>query len=62
MSALNVGNSDRAVRLLCGIVLVGLSVSGAIGPWGYLGLVAMLTGIVGRCPLYALLDVRTTAR
>ena len=59
---LNVGNIDRLMRILVGIALLVLTSSGAIGPWGYLGIVPLLTGIVAFCPLYALLNIRSTSR
>jgi len=62
MSQLNVGNLDRAARLLIGIVLLILAASGFVGAWGYLGLIPLLTGIVGLCPLYSLLGLKTTSR
>ncbi len=62
MSQLNVGNLDRAARLLIGIALVALAASGFVGMWGYIGLIALLTGIVGMCPLYSLLGFETTSR
>lgn len=62
MSNLNVGNLDRALRILTGWVLVALSAFGVIGTWGYLGVVPLLTGIVAFCPLYRALGIRTTAR
>ena len=62
MLALNVGNLDRALRILLGMGLIGFAAAGTLGPWGYLGLVPLLTGVVARCPLYSLLGVRTTSR
>jgi hypothetical protein len=62
MSQLNIGNLDRALRILLGLVLIGLAVSGTIGLWGYLGVVLVLTGAVALCPLYKLLGISTTAR
>ena len=62
MSRLNVGNIDRAVRILLGIALIGLAASGTIGYWGYIGIVLLLTGVVALCPLYTLLGLRTTSR
>jgi hypothetical protein len=62
MSTLNVGNLDRALRVLLGLVLIGLVPMGTIGAWGWLGIVPLLTGLSARCPLYALLGIRTTAR
>ena len=62
MSRLNVGNIDRAVRILLGIALIALAASGTIGYWGYIGIVLLLTGVVALCPLYTLLGLRTTSR
>ncbi len=62
MSQLNVGNLDRAARLLVGIALVALASGGVIGAWGYVGVIPLLTGIVGMCPLYSILGLKTTSR
>ena len=62
MSQLNIGNIDRALRILVGLVLVVLAASGVIGVWGYIGIVLMVTGTIAICPLYTLLCVRTTSR
>ena len=62
MSHLNVGNIDRALRILVGLALIGTAAGGIIGPWGYVGIVPLLTGLVARCPLYAMLGIATTAR
>lgn len=57
----NEGTIDRALRVIAGLLLIGLSVAGVIGPWGYIGIVPVLTGAVGMCPLYSLLGVNTCA-
>jgi hypothetical protein len=62
MSQLNLGNLDRALRLLVGIALIGLAVFGRIGAWGYVGIVPLLTGMVGLCPLYRPFGFSTTSR
>lgn len=62
MSSLNVGNLDRALRILFGLALIGLAASGTIGPWGYVGLVPLLTGVAARCPVYSVLGITTTSR
>jgi len=62
MSSLNVGNLDRALRILFGLALIGFAAAGAIGPWGYVGLVPLLTGVVAHCPLYSALGIATTSR
>lgn len=55
----NVGNAERAVRVVVGLALIGLAASGTVGAWGYLGVVPLLTGVVGWCPPYALLGWNT---
>lgn len=55
----NVGPVDRLLRVALGLVLLSLTVVGPQTAWGYLGLVPLLTGIVGRCPLYAALGIST---
>ena len=62
MGRLNVGNLDRALRILVGLALIGLAASGTIGFWGYIGIVPLLTGLAARCPVYSVLGVATTSR
>jgi hypothetical protein len=62
MNSLNIGNLDRALRVVAGLALIGLAVGGVIGVWGYLGIVPLLTGLVAWCPLYRVLGIRTTSR
>jgi hypothetical protein len=62
MNRLNVGNLDRSFRVIFGIVLLALAVSGTIGAWGYIGIIALLTGVAAYCPLYSILGMSTTSR
>ncbi|SCK28070.1 Protein of unknown function [Variovorax sp. HW608] len=55
----NVGTIDRVLRIALGLLLVGLAFTGTVGPWGYIGLVPLLTGLAGRCPAYSLFGFRT---
>ena len=55
----NVGTLDRSVRIGAGVVLIGLAVAGWIGPWGYLGIVPLLTGLLRVCPVYTLFGIST---
>jgi hypothetical protein len=55
----NVGSIERVVRIGAGVVLIGLAATGTVGWWGYLGVVPLLTGLVGWCPPYALLGINT---
>ncbi|MEP7101118.1 MAG: DUF2892 domain-containing protein [Burkholderiales bacterium] len=62
MTELNVGNLDRALRLMAGLGLIALAATGQIGAWGYIGIVPVVTGAWGFCPLYRLLGFSTTSR
>lgn len=55
----NEGNLDRAVRVVAGLALIGLAATGTVGLWGYIGVVPLLTGAVGMCPLYSVLGINT---
>ena len=58
----NVGNLDRIIRIAIGLVLAGLALTGSIGWWGYLGIIPLLAGVVGNCPVYTLLGISTCKR
>lgn len=55
----NEGGVDRALRVIVGLVLIALAVMGVVGAWGYIGVVPLLTGIMGFCPAYTLLGMNT---
>ena len=55
----NEGGIDRVLRILAGVVLLGLMAMGTIGWWGWLGIVPLATGLIGWCPLYTLLGLST---
>jgi hypothetical protein len=55
----NVGGIDRIARIVIGLVLIGLTLSGTIGVWGWLGIVPLATGAIGWCPPYAMFGFNT---
>lgn len=55
----NEGTIDRTIRILAGLVLLALVFVGPQTPFGWIGLVPLLTGIVGMCPVYGILGIRT---
>lgn len=55
----NVGGIDRMARVLVGLVLIGLTLAGQIGMWGWIGIVPLLTGAFGFCPPYAIFGINT---
>ncbi|MHC1771116.1 MAG: DUF2892 domain-containing protein [Flexilinea sp.] len=60
----NESNLDRIVRVVIGLGLIILYYTGIVtGGWGtaaiIVGAIAVLTGIIGFCPIYALLKIST---
>lgn len=55
----NEGQTDRMLRIIAGLALLGLAVSGLYTPWTWIGIVPLLTGLIGWCPAYALLGFNT---
>jgi hypothetical protein len=55
----NEGTEDRGLRIAAGLALIGMAVMGVVGPWGYIGVVPLLTGAIGMCPVYTVLGINT---
>ncbi len=55
----NEGSIDRVLRVVVGLLLIGLAYGGQVGAWGYIGVVPLLTGLLGTCPLYSILGINT---
>jgi hypothetical protein len=55
----NEGTIDRALRMAAGLLLLALMFTGTIGVWGWIGVVPVLTGAIGFCPLYTVLGINT---
>jgi O-antigen ligase len=55
----NVGTIDRVLRIVLGLALIALTLTGTIGVWGWIGVVPLLTAAIGSCPVYTLLGVST---
>jgi hypothetical protein len=58
----NVGSADRTVRIVLGLAIVSLAFWGPKSPWAYLGLILVITGLIGYCGLYTLLGMSTCKR
>ncbi len=56
---LNVGGVDRILRIVLGVVLIGLAATGTVGWWGYIGVVPLVTGLFRFCPLYSVVGMNT---
>jgi len=55
---INVGSTDRILRIVIGLALIGIALAG-ISPWGWIGVVPLLTGVFKFCPGYAMLGMST---
>jgi Inner membrane protein YgaP-like, transmembrane domain len=59
---INVGTVDRVARIVVGLLLIVLAVTGTLGVWAYIGIVPLATGLMRFCPLYSMLGMNTCAR
>jgi branched-subunit amino acid ABC-type transport system permease component len=55
----NVGGIDRVLRIVAGLALIALAATGLIGPWGWLGVIVLATGVFSFCGAYTLIGVNT---
>ena len=55
----NVGTYDRVLRVVLGLVLLTIAFVGPQTMWGYLGIIPLVTGLIGTCPLYMMLGIST---
>ena len=55
----NEGTVDRVLRVIVGIGLLSLTVVGPKTMWGYIGLIPLITGLIGTCPIYTIFGMRT---
>jgi len=58
----NVGNLDRILRVILGVVLISLVFVGPKTAWGWIGVIPLVTAFIGFCPAYRLLGICTAAR
>lgn len=58
----NEGTLDRIVRATAGVILIGLTLSGAIGVWGWIGVMPLATSLIGYCPAYTLFGINTCSK
>jgi hypothetical protein len=59
----NVGTVDKVVRIVGGAALLALTFVGpytaTLYPWGLVGIIPLVTGLMGWCPLYSILGIKT---
>ena len=57
MNIKNEGNLDRILRVIVGAAVISLVFVGPQSAWGWVGLVPLITGLVGNCPVYSLFGI-----
>ena len=62
MMKLNMGKLDRWIRVLVGAIVLSLGFWGPHTAWSWLGLILIVTGAIGHCPIYTMLGLRTCPR
>lgn len=55
----NEGTIDRVLRIFLGVSLLSLVFVGPQTPWGWIGVIPLITGLIGSCPLYTILGLNT---
>ena len=55
----NIGTLDRTLRIVVGLALIALAATGTVGPWGWIGVVPLGTGLFSWCPAYTLFGIKT---
>ncbi len=53
----NVGTIDRTIRIIIGLVIISLIFWGPKSAWGLIGILPLMTGLVGWCPPYTLFGI-----
>ena len=61
MFCINVGKFERLIRILVGFLIFYMGVLSQVEPklWGFVGLIPVITGILGWCPLYLPFKINT---
>ena len=55
----NMGSVDRGIRIVVGLVLIALVFVGPQTMWGWIGIIPLATALIGWCPAYSLIGVKT---
>lgn len=55
----NMGTADRSIRAIVGVVLLALVFVGPQTVWGWIGIIPLATALMGNCPAYSLIGIKT---
>lgn len=59
MTFKNEGTVDRVLRVIVGTGLLSLAFFGPQTAWGWVGVIPLVTGLLGNCPVYSLLGINS---
>jgi hypothetical protein len=64
--SVNVGMFDRVLRVIVGVGMLAWALGYFPGvsasPWGWIGVIPLLTGLAGNCPAYSVFGLTTCRR
>ncbi|MDV2858951.1 MULTISPECIES: YgaP family membrane protein [Oceanimonas] len=55
----NVGSIDKVIRIVVGLALIAMVFVGPQTPWGWIGVIPLITAFVNFCPLYKILGIKS---
>ncbi|CUW40327.1 protein of unknown function [Magnetospirillum sp. XM-1] len=55
----NMGGKDRLIRVAVGLAMIGMAMADLIGPWGWIGIVPLVSAALGWCPVYMAVGLST---
>lgn len=55
----NIGSIDRVLRIVVGLALISMVFIGPHAAWGWIGVLPLATALIGWCPAYSLLGIKT---
>jgi len=58
----NMGTLDRVLRVIVGLGLLAIAFVGPQTPWGYIGIIPLVTALIGYCPAYRLIGLSTCSK
>ena len=58
----NMGTLDRVIRVIVGLGLLAIAFVGPQTPWGYIGIIPLVTALIGYCPAYRLIGFNTCTK
>lgn len=56
---MNIGDLDLILRIVGGVALIASALTGYFAPWGWIGVVPLVTALIGWCPAYDIFGVKT---